>query len=41
MPLGDAFVRFLLRAWTIQDDRRREITTPKFARLTNSQLDCG
>ncbi|KAF9788165.1 cysteine proteinase [Thelephora terrestris] len=29
MPLGDAFVRFLLRAWLIQDDRRREIITPK------------
>ena len=28
MPLGDAFVRFLLRAWTIQDDRKREIATP-------------
>jgi ubiquitin carboxyl-terminal hydrolase 16/45 len=29
MPLGDAFIRFLLRAWTIQDDRKREIATPK------------
>ena len=32
MPLGDAFVRFLLRAWTIQDDRKREIGTPKLVR---------
>lgn len=29
MPLGGAFVRFLLRAWTIQDGRMREIATPK------------
>jgi hypothetical protein len=29
MPLGDAFIRFLLRAWTIQDDRKREIGTPR------------
>ena len=31
MPLGDAFVRFLLRAWSIQGDRKREIATPKSA----------
>ena len=29
MPLGDAFVRFLLRAWTIQGERKREIGTPR------------
>jgi hypothetical protein len=29
MPLGDAFVRFLLRAWTMQDNRRREIGSPR------------
>lgn len=29
MPLGDAFVRFLLHAWTIQDNRKREIATPR------------
>ena len=29
MPLGDAFIRFVLRAWSIQDDRKREIATPK------------
>ena len=29
MPLGDAFIRFLLHAWSIQDDRKRETATPR------------
>ena len=37
MPLGDAFVRFLLHAWTIQDGRKREIATPKSVRQTPSE----
>lgn len=41
MPLGDAFVRFLLRAWTIQDDRRREIGTPRSVRRTYCKLGHG
>lgn len=39
MPLGDAFIHFLLRAWTVQDDRTREIATPKSVHQTNCQLD--
>lgn len=38
MPLGDAFVHFLLRAWTIQDDRKREIATPKSVRHISNHL---
>lgn len=38
MPLGDAFVRFLLRAWTIQDDRKREIGTPKSVPQTSNRV---
>ena len=29
MPLGDAFVHFLLHTWSIQDDRKRETATPR------------
>ncbi|KAF9653750.1 hypothetical protein BDM02DRAFT_1664442 [Thelephora ganbajun] len=37
MPLGDTFVRFLLRAWAIRDDRKREIVTPKSIGRSRSQ----
>ena len=30
MPLGDTFVRLLLKAWNLQDERVRQSMSPKY-----------
>lgn len=46
MPLGDAFVRVMLRGWTIQENRKRESMSPRdvlsaIGRKYDQYLDFG